>query len=291
MGLAAINVVGFSREILNQKSPIPVYIGRANTRYGLTESPLHNPIKLNQKETREAQEERVLNGFKTYLEEQINLLPQGAIYQEINRLVHLILVEDEPINLICWCKPKYDKCHGDIIRGVLIDIITSYYASNGLEIPVPENDFLLPNGNKDYIGIYKVVLLATRPKRTFYSTYSHDRKPKGLHGESISFENFELEQAKIEEHKEHVKTWGERYKASLPVDVARPYSNGILAEMAETGQSSPPSPPTLPAMDSWKYEPGKLIRESMKNTDEQLTARIEINQKFWDEYGKENENE
>ncbi len=290
MGLAAINVVGFSREILNQKSPIPVYIGRANARYGLAESPLHNPIKLNQKETREAQEERVLKGFHTYLEDQINSLPQGPIYQEINRLLHLILVEDEPINLICWCKPKYDKCHGDIIKVLLLTVIGSYFSPKSLPILVPENDFLLPNGNKDYIAIHKVVLLATGSKKIFYAPYIHDRKPQGLHGESLCFENFELEVAKVEEHREHVKAWGVRHKEMLLIgDAATKHRTEILAELADSGQSSPPSPPDLAGIDSWKYEPGKLIRESMKNTDEQLTAVIEINQKLWEEDNKENE--
>jgi hypothetical protein len=76
-------------------APYDIYIGRQNNRYGLPESPFHNPYRIPQDGGRT----EVLDKYHAHLLSRPDLL---ARLPELRGKV-----------LACWCKPY--ECHGDIL--------------------------------------------------------------------------------------------------------------------------------------------------------------------------------
>lgn len=97
------------------------YIGRANAKLGLAESPLHNPYRLFD----ESQRASCLSKFRKYFSDKINA-GDKIIMDEIYRLVDVAYTQGY-INLGCWCKlkpPAPDReCHGDVIKEYLDRIL------------------------------------------------------------------------------------------------------------------------------------------------------------------------
>lgn len=91
-------VLGFSNGL---------YIGRANAKYGMKQSLLHNPFAIGPDGTRE----EVIQLFREYLWECIR--KKNVVY---DALVKLSKVEHD-LNLVCYCKPC--ACHGDVIKAAV----------------------------------------------------------------------------------------------------------------------------------------------------------------------------
>ena len=81
-----------------------VYIGRPCR--GLKGSPLHNPFKIGDGETRESSVAK----YKEYLHEQIVAGNRG-ILQELAKIREAAKQGD--VTLVCWCSPL--ACHGHVI--------------------------------------------------------------------------------------------------------------------------------------------------------------------------------
>lgn len=80
------------------------YIGRG--------SPLGNPYVIGPLHTRD----EAIDRYKIYLEERC-AAKDPKILAELNNIYTHAL--EEPIALVCFCAPK--RCHGEIIRQVLLD--------------------------------------------------------------------------------------------------------------------------------------------------------------------------
>lgn len=79
------------------------YIGRG--------SPLGNPFSIGPQYTRD----QAINTYEGYLTDKIRS-GDRLICEELNRLGDL--AQDGPLRLLCFCAPL--RCHGDVIRRVLI---------------------------------------------------------------------------------------------------------------------------------------------------------------------------
>ena len=91
-------VVGFDKGL---------YIGRANARYGVKKSILHNPFH----EGSDGSRAEVIQLFKEYLWECIKR--KNVVYDALVKLANV----EHDLNLICYCKPQ--ACHGDeIVKAV-----------------------------------------------------------------------------------------------------------------------------------------------------------------------------
>jgi hypothetical protein len=83
-----------------------VYIGRFNSRYGLTPSIFRNPFKLN----KDGRRSEVLEKFEDYFKTE---------YRDDSQYWNIQLDALRGKRLGCWCKPS--ACHGDLI-GRLADM-------------------------------------------------------------------------------------------------------------------------------------------------------------------------
>jgi hypothetical protein len=82
-------------QALQDRDPRLVYCGRANVRFGLTESRWHNPFRIGPDGTRD----EVIGKFEEYL------MADEALMEMLPSLRGKILV--------CWCKPE--SCHCEVL--------------------------------------------------------------------------------------------------------------------------------------------------------------------------------
>ena len=80
--------------------PYDIYIGRANPRRHLPQSPFANPFKIGQDGTRE----EVIEKYRKWLLTQPELVARAR--SELKGKV-----------LGCWCRPK--ACHGDVLAEIV----------------------------------------------------------------------------------------------------------------------------------------------------------------------------
>jgi hypothetical protein len=79
-----------------------VYIGRANSHAGLTQSPLANPFKVKDYGGRG----KTLPHYRRWLWERIQAGDEA--------ILNALKAIDESTTLVCWCKPG--PCHGDVVK-------------------------------------------------------------------------------------------------------------------------------------------------------------------------------
>ena len=93
--------------VINIRSgePYDVYIGRANRRYGLPQSPWANPYKIG----RDGSREEVIARYEDYIRGRPDLL---ARLPELRGRV-----------LACWCAPE--PCHGDVLARLADEEVTA----------------------------------------------------------------------------------------------------------------------------------------------------------------------
>lgn len=85
------------------------YVGRENKRYGLPQSPLHNPFKDGDRAT----------SIAKYRKHLLNALKEDpTVAQEFSRLLGQ-LEQEGAVTLMCWCAPK--ACHAEVIRDLLLE--------------------------------------------------------------------------------------------------------------------------------------------------------------------------
>ena len=107
--------VGMQHDWYNGTIDNVMYIGRANRRLGLLESPLHNPYK-----EKEYGREGCIQKFRQRLWEEFKAYRSTKFGTErIYLALHLkTLVEGgENVTLVCHCSPK--RCHGEVIRNFI----------------------------------------------------------------------------------------------------------------------------------------------------------------------------
>ena len=91
-----VNIKAFD---FDENNPDHVYIGRANSRQGLSESKWHNPFKVGDDGTRE----QVIRAYREWIKHQPELLTS--------------IEELRGKTLVCWCCPE--ACHGDVLLELL----------------------------------------------------------------------------------------------------------------------------------------------------------------------------
>lgn len=79
-----------------------VYIGRG--------SPLGNPFRINQRQTRD----EVIDRYEEYIREKIASKDQ-EVCAELNKIFKAARAGN--VNLKCFCSP--DRCHGDVIKKLI----------------------------------------------------------------------------------------------------------------------------------------------------------------------------
>lgn len=89
-----------------------IYIGRANKRYKLPESPLKNPFQIGKDGTRE----EVVEKFRRYLWKHCQQGDKSEVYRELQAIAQRVK-QGEKVELCCWCKPL--SCHGDVVKRCL----------------------------------------------------------------------------------------------------------------------------------------------------------------------------
>ena len=89
-----------------RKEPYDIYIGRANPRNGLPQSPFANPFKVGKDGTRE----ECIEKYREWLLSQPDLVEKAR--RELRGKI-----------LGCWCNPR--ACHGEVI----VEIVDSDQAA------------------------------------------------------------------------------------------------------------------------------------------------------------------
>jgi hypothetical protein len=84
-----------------------IYIGRKNSKFSLSESPLANPFHIGKDGSRD----KVIEKYRKWLFEQIKN-NNRVIMNELGKLAYLH-TQKKVYYLTCYCKPK--SCHGDVI--------------------------------------------------------------------------------------------------------------------------------------------------------------------------------
>jgi hypothetical protein len=99
------------------------YIGRGSTLGNpYTSKDLDKTKALFQADNRED----AINKYKSYLIDKIDK-GNNIVCDMLNEIYLSALKGD--VNLVCYCKPK--KCHGDIIRDIIIAKLIKHYMKNG----------------------------------------------------------------------------------------------------------------------------------------------------------------
>ncbi len=102
------------KNIRGRRTPLrenEIYVGRANPRYGVAESPLANPFALKN----EADRLPNIARYGAWLSEQI-VGGSPAVLDELARIRALAAAHSD-VYLFCWCAPR--ACHADVIARVL----------------------------------------------------------------------------------------------------------------------------------------------------------------------------
>ena len=95
-----------------------VYVGRANSRYGVAESPLANPFVL----AKESERAQVVGRYREWLAAKV-AAGDAAVVAELERLLGIARTRGR-LELICWCAPR--ACHA----GVIAEYLTGRLAGN-----------------------------------------------------------------------------------------------------------------------------------------------------------------
>lgn len=87
-----------------------IYIGRANKKLNLQNSPLANPYVIG----KDGDRDEVVHKYRVWLNEQVKV--RNKIYDYLVNLSRLHQSPDE-FFLVCYCFPN--RCHGDIVINAL----------------------------------------------------------------------------------------------------------------------------------------------------------------------------
>ncbi len=106
----------YSITVVNIKTCAPeqrrygIYIGRANARYGLLQSPLANPFRIEGTQT----QDDVVRRYREWLERQLKFNnPQRRYLDYLTDRAR-----ESDLTLLCWCDAG-QLCHGYVIKDVI----------------------------------------------------------------------------------------------------------------------------------------------------------------------------
>ena len=103
-----------TKNVRGRRTPLrehEIYVGRANPRYRLSESPLANPFATKNEADRLA----AIARYGEWLAEQISAR-NPAVTVELAR-IRALATRYPDVQLFCWCAPH--PCHADVIAAVL----------------------------------------------------------------------------------------------------------------------------------------------------------------------------
>ena len=124
--------------VRDSKASGGLYIGRANSSYGLGGSVLAN----DRRQANESREQHIAR-YRVWLWAEYN--KNGSVYFELHRIANLV-ENGHDVDLMCWCAPK--ACHGDIVKSC-VQWILKQYRANEIErlnkIAIGDTNHLKPN--------------------------------------------------------------------------------------------------------------------------------------------------